>query len=82
MFKQLRDFKIIQRDFKIIWKDSDFGIARISKDYEVIRNDNFWDYDDFDGLQNISNDDCLGSVRNSWITRDYEGVRGLRSFLT
>ena len=82
MFKQLRDFKIIQRDFKIIWKDSDFGIVRISKDYEVIRNDNFWDYDDFDGLQNISNDYCLGSVRNSWITRDYEGVCGLQSFLT
>ena len=33
-------------------------------DYEVIWNDNFWDYEDFDGLQNISNDDCLGSVRN------------------
>ena len=75
MFKQLRDFKIIQRDFKIIQKDSDFGIVRISKDYEVIQN-NFWDYDDFNGLQNISNDDCLGSVRNSRIMRDYEGVRG------
>ena len=82
MFKQLRDFKIIQRHFEIIQKDSDFGIARISKDYKVIRNDNFWDYDDFDRLQNISNDDCPGSVRNSQIMRDYEGVRGLRSFLT
>ena len=71
MFKRLRDFKIIQRDFEIIWKDSDFGIVRILKDYEVIRNDNFWDYDDFDRLQNISNDDCLGSVRNSWITREF-----------
>ena len=50
MFKQLRDFKIIQRDLKIIRKDSDFGIARILKDYKVIQNDNFWDYDDFDGL--------------------------------
>ena len=64
MFKQLRDLKVIQRDFEIIWKDLDFGIARISKDYKVIRNNNFWDYEDFDGLQNISNDDCLGSVRN------------------
>ena len=74
MFKQLRDFKIIQRDFEIIQKDLDFGIAGILKDYEVIQNDNFQDYDDFDGLQNISNDDCLGSVRNSWITRDYKGI--------
>ena len=64
MFKQLRDLKVIQRDFEIIRKDSDFGIARILKDYEVIRNDNFWDYEDFDGLRNISNDDCPGSVRN------------------
>ena len=64
MFKQLRDLKVIQRDFKIIRKDLDFGIARISKDYEVIWNDNFWDYEDFDGLRNISNVDCLGSVRN------------------
>ena len=82
MFKQLRDFEIIQRDFEIIWKDSDFGIVRILKDYEVIRNNNFWDYDDFDGLQNISNDDCPGSVRNSRIMMDYEGVWGLQSFLT
>ena len=50
MFKQLRDLKVIQRDFEIIRKDLDFGFARISKDYEVIRNDNFWDYEDFDGL--------------------------------
>ena len=65
MFKQLRDLKVIQRDFKIIQKDSDFGIARILKDYEVIPNNNFWDYKDFNRLQNISNDDCQGSVRNS-----------------
>ena len=64
MFKQLRDLKVIQRDFEIIRKDSDFGIARISKDYKVIRKDNFWDYEDFDRLRNISNDDCSGSVRN------------------
>ena len=64
MFKQLRDLKVIQRDFEIIRKDSDFGIARILKDYEVIRNDYFWDYKDFDGLRNISNDDCPGSVRH------------------
>ena len=50
MFKQLRDLKVIQRDLEIIQKDLDFGIARILKDYEVIRNDNFWDYKDFDGL--------------------------------
>ena len=62
MFKQLRDFEIIQRDFEIIRKDLDFGIARILKDYEVIQNDNFWDYNDFNGVRNISNDDCLGSV--------------------
>ena len=41
MFKQLRDLKVIQRDFEIIQKDLDFGIARILKDYEVIWNDNF-----------------------------------------
>ena len=64
MFKQLRDLKVIQRDFKIIWKDLDFGIARILKDYKVIQNDNFWDYKDFDRLRNISNDDCPGSLRN------------------
>ena len=50
MFKQLRDFKIIQKNFEIIQKDLDFGIARISKDYEVIWNDNFRDYNDFDRL--------------------------------
>ena len=50
MFKRLRDLKVIQRDFKIIRKDLDFGIVRISKDYKVIRNDNFWDYEDFNGL--------------------------------
>ena len=77
MFKQLRDLKVIQRDFEIIQKDLDFGIVRILKDYKVSRNDNFWDYKDFDGLRNISNDDCLGSVRNSWITRYYKGVWGL-----
>ena len=82
MFKQLRDLKVIQRDFEIIRKDLDFGIVRISKYYKVIQNGNFWDYEDFNGLQNISNDDCPGSVRNSRITRDYEGVQGLQSFLT
>ena len=50
MFKQLRDLKVIQRDFEIIWKDLDFGIVRILKDYEVIQNDNFWDNEDFNRL--------------------------------
>ena len=52
----------------------DFGIVRISKDYKIIQNDGLQGCEDFKGLQNISNDDFLGSQNNLWILRDYKGV--------
>ena len=52
------------------------------KDYKIIWKDGLWDCEDFEGLQNISNDDFLGSQNKLWISRDYEGVRRLQSFLS
>ena len=49
----------------------DFGIVRISRDYEIIQNNGLWDCEDFKGLQNISNDDFLGLQNNSRISRDH-----------
>ena len=52
----------------------DFEIARILKDYEIIWNDGLQDCEDFEGSQNISNDDFPGLQNNLQISRDYEGV--------
>ena len=60
---------------------TDFGIARISKDYEIIWNNGLQDCEDFEGLQNISNDDFPELQNNSQILRDYKGVHRLPSFL-